>query len=351
MFPTDSSIFQHTYGLGAHHNKDNAIKVGMVREEKLDDNYGIVYVVDVYDGGRQVPVDCIKSTQFGGVHNYEEFNYRPWVQETSGEEENPYANAGYEMRSGDVVIVAFINGNGREGVILGALPHPARNNYGKENKIEIKKPAYYSCFNGLDKTIYQDGQYKIAFNGLPTNDAKLNKSPDGSLPPKPEFNEEISGSYYGFDKTGSFISSTASDIFLKLDKTKHFIAQVKSTVLEVTEAAHNIKADSIVRSANKYTVKTKQLEAHESLKISLKATQIAIGNDQFELFDGLIQLIDAFGTLIVTSPVGTCTPLQASPSWAAQVLPLKLKMQTLKTSLESADDYTPPTEVSSQIGQ
>jgi hypothetical protein len=88
----------------------------------------------------------------------------------------------------------------------------------------------------------------------------------------------------------------------------------------------------------------------ETLQASIKATQIAIGNSTFELFQGLSDLIDALGTLVVMSPVGTCTPLMAAPTWTAQIVPLKLKISTLITSLASADDVTKVDEGDISLG-
>lgn len=348
--PIDSSYYSHPYTTGAHAAKDNTIRVGIVAIERLNESGAIEYVVDLDNGSTSMPVVCMVVSRFGGVHNYEEYNFRPWIKATNREDAPNAAYAGYALRAGDMVLVALIGGNGREGVIIGSMNHPARTDYGKNTNLEVGDASYHSLFNGVKKTIYPDGQYKTIFNGLPTNTTALDKAPDGTVPPAPEFDESIAGSYYGFDGTGSFIMKTSEELFLQIDKEKHIYMSVRDTLVEVTDAAHAIIAGTINRTADKYVIKTTKAEVHESLKISLKGTQIAIGNDQIELIDGLIQLIDALGTSIVTSPVGTCTPLNASPTWASSVVPLQVKLQTLKTSLDSADEYSFNLDVNTTIG-
>jgi hypothetical protein len=107
-----------------------------------------------------------------------------------------------------------------------------------------------------------------------------------------------------------------------------------------------LKTDKFaVEASQKASIKAPLGIAMESVKqISLKGTQVAIGNDQFELFEGLDKLITALGAIVVTSPVGTCTPIQAAPTWATDVLPLQLKIKALISSLASAESVSPSDE-------
>ena len=97
--------------------------------------------------------------------------------------------------------------------------------------------------------------------------------------------------------------------------------------MSVTTGALAIEAKEIAFKAQS----TFKMEATES--ISIKALNVAIGNDTIELIDGLLQIIDAIGQITVTSPVGTCTPIMASPQWASGLVPLITKFNTLKGSL------------------
>lgn len=333
----DSSIIPDGYSTAAYVSKDDSIRVGIVREERLLEDDSTRYVVEVYMDGRQVPVSCVLMTRFGGIYNFEEYRVRPWGKVKSGV--LPPGTAGkYAYRSGDTVVVAFLNGNSREGVILGGLRHPGREEETTEGNIE-----YLSRFNGLETQIRTDGSYKVLFKGAAVNEALLDM-PLGTPISSPVYNPLTSGSYFGFSSNGSFVA-TDSKQFIKIDKNVASGAIIIKSGKNTIELGGNIaigtttiKTDNIVmEAAMNASIKTNLDMNFQSTKaISMKALQVAIGNDQIELIDGLVQLIDALGQIVVTSPVGTCTPIMAAPSWASAVVPLKIKFSILKGSLADA---------------
>jgi len=333
----DSSLIPDSYSTQAYNDKDNSIRVGIVREERMLEDDETRYVVEVYMDGRQVPVSCTLMTRWGGVYNFEEYRVRPW-----GKIKTPVMAPGtagkYSYRSGDTVVVAFINGNSREGVILGGLRHPGRTEETTEGNIE-----YLSRFNGLETQIRTDGSYKVLFKGAPVNEALLDV-PLGTPIMDPIYNPLSSGSYFGFSSNGSFVV-TDSKQFIKIDKNIASGAIIITSGKNTLELGGNVaigttalKTDNIVLEAamNASIKATLDMNFQSTKSISLKALQVAIGNDQIELVDGLIQLIDALGKVVVTSPVGTCTPLMAAPDWASGVIPLKVKLSALKGSLADA---------------
>lgn len=337
----DSSIVQDPHAFAVFDDKDTSLRVGIVREERTIKDGSTRYIVEVTSGGRQIPVSCTILTRFGGAHNFEEYRVRSWVKNFSTGVLPASSASQYSLRSGDVVLVAYLEGQSREGVILGGLKHPARPEVTKKGNIE-----YISVFNGLETQIRNDGSYKITFKGTPVNDALLGLPPAGQEVPGAAYDPISSGSYFGFDSSGSYVVSTSSSQFLKIKKDLlHDCMVIVSGNNRidlggnVAQGKMGLKTDKLIVANNQFSVRTLADIKTESLQLSMKATQMAIGSDQFELFDGLIKLIDALGTLVVTSPFGTCTPLMAAPTWAAQVVPLKVLIQTMKMSLKAADSF------------
>src|SRR5687768_5139701 len=147
----------------------------------------------------------------------------------------------------------------------------------------------------------------------------------------------------GFDKNGSFTVSDGAQL-IKIEKSlatgSITLQSGKNKVVLGGNPALGrltVQTDNLITSSLSASIKATTDFKLETLQLSLKGTKLAIGNDVFELFDGLVKLIDALGTLTVTSPVGTCTPLQSAPTWAAQVVPLKMKIAAIKGSLASPD--------------
>jgi len=339
----DSSLLPNSSATKLVHSQDSSLRVGIVREEREDANGLIVYIVEVSMNGKQIPVSCTLMTRWGGAHNYEEYKIRPWLNGVPSGALLPASAGEYKARSGDVVVVAYLNGKSKEGVILGGLNHQSRKPKLKKNNI-----AYISEFNGLETSITNNGSYKVTFKGyLPTNDVALKIPPTGLDVAVPVYNPLTGGSFFGFGDNGSFLASDSQQL-IKIHKniaTGSIILKSGSAIIElggnlVTPSFSVNSFKSVLESTTSASIKSGKDLALESRQVSIKGTQIAIGNDQFELFDGLIQLIDALGSLVVTSPVGTCTPLMVAPTWEAQVLPLKTKLSLIKGSLKAAESFS-----------
>jgi hypothetical protein len=336
----DSSILPDKSSLSAVRGLDNSIRVGIVREA-METERGIMYSVEVHADGKIILAGCTQMVKFGGAHNFEEYGVRGWAASTAYTQ-LPTAFTQYKARSGDVVVVAFLNGKSKEGVILGGLSH-----YAREPKLKKDNIAYLSEFNGIETSIANSGSYKVTFKGYtPADEALLKLPPTGVDIQPPIYNPLTGGSYFGFSDNGSWIASDKSQ-FIKIHKnivSGSIILKSGSTQIELggnpAIGSFSVKAGkSVMDVSTTASIKSTVGLSMQSLQVSIKGTQVAIGNDQFELFDGLIQLIDALGSLVVTSPVGTCTPLMAAPTWAAQVLPLKIKLSLVKGSLKDADSF------------
>lgn len=336
----DSSILPDRESLSAVRGTDSSIKVGIVREASETER-GIIYAVEVAVDGKMILVGCTQMVKFGGAHNFEEYGVRGWAASTAYTQ-LPTAFSEYKTRPGDVVIVAFLNGKSKEGIILGSILH-----YSRKNKLKKDDIAYLSEFNGVETSIKVDGSYKVTFKGYtPADEALLKVPPTGVDVQAPIYNPLTGGSYFGFSSNGSFVASDKSQ-FIKISKnivSGSIILKSGTTQVEIggNPAIGNfsVKAGkTVIDTTTTASIKSTVGMSLQSLQMSIKGTKMAIGNDTFELFDGLVQLIDALGSLVVTSPVGTCTPLMAAPTWAAQVLPLKIKLSIIKGSLKDADSF------------
>lgn len=336
----DSSILGDAHAFSKYDSKDCAVRIGIVREDKVVSDGSTRYVVEVATGGRQIPISCRLLNRFGGVYNYEEYRLRGWAQNFPKgiPVPAPQTASKYKLRSGDVVLVAYLEGQSREGVIIGGLTHPARTDKTTPGNIE-----YISEFNGMETQIRKDGSYKVTFKGSPINTAALSVLPTGTPIPDPIYGPSA-GSFYGFEKDGSFIVSDGSQYIKIIKSPTGGTTQIKSGNSTINlggnaaESSLGFKSDKLfLETTTDINIKAKTGITAETIAFSIKAINIALGNDQIELIDGLLQLIDALGTIVVTSPVGTCTPLMAAPTWTAQIIPLKVKLSTLKSSVASAD--------------
>src|SRR5690606_17875171 len=110
----------------AHIRRDTAIRVGIVREMRTVADGSTRYIEEVFIGGNQVPVSCQLMTRWGGAYNFEEYRVRSWAGSVSNGFLPPTTAGSYEFRSGDTVVVGFINGKSREGIILGGIQHESR---------------------------------------------------------------------------------------------------------------------------------------------------------------------------------------------------------------------------------
>lgn len=324
----DSSIVRNPSG---HVDNGNGqIRVGIIREENFDSNSKtFFYLVETISRGRVVMMHCRQMSKFGGPYNFEEWN--PLPNEIISKTPIP---SNYKTRAGDVVIVAPIDGQHLDGVILGSLRHPSR-----EPRIKPDEIAYISEFNGLETTIDNDGAFKIKFQGVPTTLSAISKAPPGIPIVPPIYNPISSGTFLTIDKDGSFELSDANAVLpqsFKIDKPGGTFTitsgNVKVKIDKVSQKLSIENIDTQIKSTKSIKMETLDAELKATKSIKISAAQVAIGGNGIELIDTLIQMVDALGSLVVNSPQGPCTPLQVAPTWS-QVVALKTKLSTIKGSL------------------
>lgn len=325
----DSAVHPNTKHLASYDDRDSTIKMGIVREVYQATTSEIKYVVEARHKGNVVPIVCSVMTRWGGVQNYEEYGLRTYNGSPTTDQALS-SDGSYQTRVGDVVLVACINGNYREGVILGGIRHP-----GRKSKLTTADIEYLSEFNGIETKITKSGSYRR------TNNATISAALDTAIPGAPIMpavgNPTVGGTYYELGDDGSWTVSDGLLQTIKIDKsgsTTTITAGKCTVVLDATGGSTTIDAPKIiVNSLVQTDITTKVLNMEAMFSAKLKAKQIAIGNETFELLQGLINLIDGLGSLVVTSPSGPCNPLNAAPTWLANIEAIKARIQMIKGSL------------------
>jgi len=305
----------------------NRVDIGTVINERYSKELdSIIYSVEVYSGQRRSVVECIQMVKNGDIYNYEEIKLRYQLNRN-----NKNTNMSMKTRFGEMVLVTYVSGIGSFGVIIGSIKHSAR-----KSKLISKDIAYVSEYNGIETSIDKDGAYKLKFQGTPIN---IKNAKDGFPLPSPKYDDSIAGSFLSFDKIGNFTLTDANKEkpqTIKIDKKNgsiHVISGDVSLTIEKNSKKISIKSEDInIDSKKKVSIKTPEYSIDSSKAIKIKGQKIAIGYGGNELLDILTNLIDEIGLLVITSPVGPCTPIQGSPTWV-KILALKTKISTIKGSL------------------
>jgi hypothetical protein len=327
MTVLDSSLYANRKYFAAYNSFDASVKIGIVREFKPPKvGKEAKYDVEVFIGGFPVPVSCSVMTRFGGTYNFEEYALYPYKQLGMDIPVDPAPEQAYEVRTGDTVLVAFLNGHSREGVILGGIKHPSR-----KTQLEKGKITYLSQFNGIETKITDSGEYRVTFKGKLLNPLGLNIP--GSPIPEAQFDPVNGGSYFSLGDDGSFTVTDGQQQTIKVDKQglKTTITSGNSSIELGVTGTVTVKASTslTVNADLKAEVNAKQLEVN-SMIMKLNTPKIAIGGSAFELIQGLMDLIDALGELVIMSPVGACSPFKNAPTWIPKVELLKNKMKAFK---------------------
>jgi len=278
---SDSSVHRNKASFSALHDKDTSIKLGVVRENTVIEDNGILetrYMVEIYDGKRGfTAVPCIRGSRFGGVYNYEEYTLRGF---DVGKDSTSYGSP--SLCPGDTVVVAYFQGDSSQGVILTCLNHR-----GRQEKIEQPEGEfgveYYSEFNGIETVINSDGEYTRTFRGQPTNLDKLKEAPTGSPIPAAEYDEEVGTSYYKWDKTGSWeLSDNATEDLqsIKVDKPNGQIiitsGKTTFTIDKAEESYSIVNKKTTFTSEDEFNIETKKTDINSQDLVSITTTKMDV---------------------------------------------------------------------------
>lgn len=326
----DSSIWQSSYNQHGLEHKDPYLRIGIVKGVYQQKNsHDLRYLVEIQDRSNRVEVNARLLRKFGGAYNYEDTVLRGYKID-----DKPDSVSSFDAKAGDTVLVAFLNGEAREAVILGGISHPSR-----KSPLNIKNgPQHISEFNGIETSINESGEYRLTFKALPTNLSKLNDKPSSAIKP-PTYNTKIGGSYFLFDKTGSMhLNDVAQNgpQSVKINKPDGKIEIVSGNIkLTLTKSSQSVDLQCKlvnISAADKMATTTKQFNVNASTSLSLKSPKVAIGKDGVELLDQLFQLVEALSAVTPISPIGPCTPLKSTPQWGA-VAAVQNKVKSITGSL------------------
>lgn len=322
----DSSIWQSPQDFQAVNKVDNSLRIGIIKKASNDEATGeLRYLVEVQSYNDKIELNCKMLRRHGGVYNYEDYILRGYKYN-----DKPDEVTAFEAKAGDAVLVGLLNGQGREGIILGGINHAAR----KTTIQATDGPQYMAEFNGIETKINKDGEWTLTFKGQPTNLSKLLESPSGKVPAA-KYDTKVGTSFMKFDKTGGLeLSDNAQEDkqFLKIDKAGGIVTLAAGKIsLKFTKASEavSLKAKTTeITSDDKITVTTKEFLVSSETKAYIKSPKVAIGKEGNELLDQLAKLIDKLGMVKPISPIGPCTPLMATPEWP-DVMAIKSKIKEI----------------------
>lgn len=255
----DSTLWFKKGTLQVAKNTDSKLYIGVVRSSFNVKSTGeLRYVVEVRSKNDVVMTTCRMLRRFGGVYNYEDYVLQDYNFNAGGNSQN-----GSEAKAGDVVLIGKFGGQGREGVILGGLSHPAKRDFLKTSD----GPQYKSEFNGVETHINKEGEYVLTFRGIQTNISALKDAPDKPVP-APKYDEEVGTSFFKLDKTGSIhLNDNAKE-----DLQKLFINKPDGTV-ELISGKVSLKFSKGPESVELKT-KTTDIDSTDSIDIRTKATTL-----------------------------------------------------------------------------
>lgn len=325
----DSSLWCDPSNTQLADSKNSTIRLAVVVSAHNDVKTGeLRYIVQVQAKSKRFFLPCRMMRRFSGIYNYEDHVHRGYAISSKPDQVNDYA-----AKAGDVVLVALLNGNGREGIILGGLMHTAR----KTNIKASDGPQYDAEFNGMHTNINSNGEWTFTFKGQPTNLNILNNAPSKTLP-APIYDTNIGSSYMKFDKTGSWTVDDNSKSGIQtiiLDKPNGVLKILSGKIsLKMTKQSELVELNCKVtktKAADLFDVKTKEFTITSSTRAYIKTPKVAIGTEAIELLDQLAKLIDKLGTVQPISPVGACTTLGSSPGWS-EVEAVKAKIKQITGS-------------------
>jgi hypothetical protein len=337
----DSSIWVNPRNYEAVNSKDTQLRIGLVKSIYLDEKTSDVrYLVEVRDRNDAIELNCRMLRRFGGVYNYEDVIFRGYKIE-----DKPDPTASFEAKAGDVVLVAMMNGEGRDGIILGGVMHAARTS--TINPAE--GPQYKSEFNGLETSVNKDGEYTLTFRGLQTNIGKLNDIPSARIAP-PTYNTSVGTTYIKLDKTGSFEvndNATSNPQNIKIDKPGGTITVLSGKIsLKMTKASEDVtlKAKTLnVNAATSIKLTTKIFHTKADSTATIDSPKLAFGTGGVELLEMVSQLCQEViniatenSTEIHPTNVGPSGPPNNAPKYvdaATKAGKIKSKVDSIKGTL------------------
>ena len=349
----DSSIWQSSSNFNAFRAKDPMLRIAIVKKVYQDSaTTELRYLVTMFDKSDEIELNCRLMRRFGGVFNYEDIVYQGY---TFTDAPDPVSTL--SAKAGDIVLVAFLNGEGREGIILGGIMHAAR-----ISTIDIDNgPQYMSEFNGMQTIINQNGEYILTFRGIPTNISVLNNIPSTQLP-VPTYDTSVGSSFLKIDQTGSLElndNSSSGIQNIRIDKSGGFvIVNAGSASLKMTKSSQevdltceilNINASTSISQTtdifsidanSSATITTEMFTVNASISTMINSPDITLTGASIELIGTSIALSGA--TVALSSPSVAITLGDGSVAIGSQSVDLLTEIVTALQDIGNVQVAIPP---------
>ena len=334
----DSSVWQSSGNFGVARGKDPYLRMGVVKKAYQDPDSGeIRYLVDIRDKSDSIEMNCRMLRRFGGVFNYEDMVYQGYKFT-----DKPDQVSSFDAKAGDAVLVGFLNGEGRDAIILGGVMHAART-----ANIDITKgPQYLSEFNGVETSINEVGEYTVTFKGIPTNIAILNNYPNATIP-APTYDTSVGSSFFKMDVTGSLeLNDNATSDFqnIRIDKPSGTLTINSGKIsLKMTKSSQQVDLNCEILNINSttsITQKTQQFETDATTSVKIKSPQVAIGTDSVELLQQIIDQLDKISSFLgetgaTHTHIGNLAIPTGPPLQAGDYIKLQSDLATIKGKVSS----------------
>lgn len=334
----DSSIWNHSDSFSAFNKTDGLIRIGTIQKIYNDGRTGeLRYLVEADSHGDKIPIECVMLRRFGGVFNYEDYILHGY---SINDKPDPVDSSA--AKAGDRVLVGQLNGQGREGVILGGLTHTAR----KTTIQASNGPQYDAEFNGVHTNINKDGEWTLTFKGQPTNLSTLSNIPSGIIP-SPTYDATVGSSFMKFDKTGSWKISdnaTSDPQFIFIDKPNGTVSTVVgkiSLVMKKVDESVVLKCKALtINSTDSIKENTKDYALKASSTAKFDSPKIAIGTGGIELLqqitDQLQKIITwANSTGAIHTHMGNLGYPTLVPDQASKYTQLGSELEAIKGKIDS----------------
>jgi len=206
---------------------------------KLGPEYDVMAIEQDSSFGLNTTIykNCIMSDGAGGVADFFQMKLR-----AVKDPKKTKAKGSFKNETGSLVKILCIDGISEKAMIIGMLQNPSKKVLTKEKGIHLEGE-----YNGVNYQVNKDGELTVTFRSA-TND-------DGTVK-----NAEASGSFFKFDKDGSFEINDKNTESYRIDKkAKTITTKAAKDISSTTDANFNVTAkESINLTATKDLIATLQ---------------------------------------------------------------------------------------------
>lgn len=218
---------------------------------KLGPEYDVMAIEQDASFGLNTTIykNCIMSDGAGGVADFFQMKLR-----AVKDPKKTKAKGSFKNETGSLVKILCIDGFSEKAMIVGMVQNPSKKVLTKEKGVHLEGE-----YNGVNYQVNKDGELTVTFRSA-TND-------DGTVK-----NKDASGSFFKFDKDGSFEINDKNTESFRIDKKLKTIAmKAAKDISNTTDANFNVTTkESINLKA------TKDLIATIDGKVTIDAKQPSV---------------------------------------------------------------------------